>query len=89
MRAIVSQRERVDTLVPPNLATTQGLCAAGATELKRIPRGVEVAGILSCSAAERNKMARFGRNDGGILIAAIGTLLRQNPHPFQQATVRL
>jgi hypothetical protein len=48
-----------------------------------------VAGILSCSAAERNKMARIWPCDGGVLIAAIEALLRQNPHPLARTNARL
>lgn len=41
-----------------------------------------MAGILSCSAAERNQMAPCGQSGGDDLIATIGALLRQNPHPL-------
>ena len=60
MRAIVSQRGRVDTLVPPNLATTQGRATtddAGAGSMAELNGGILPANLQRAAffrAAQQN-----------------------------------
>lgn len=67
MRAIVSQRGRVDTLVPPNLITTHGAAVASTAGVSVSdgdePALVELKGCPSCDGAGRATFFRAAQQN--------------------------